>query len=99
MHAELNKVLLSVLDFEESDLEEFQSIASPLTVKRGERFIKIDQSVHRIGFILDGICEMTYVNAKEVETVIDFFFPGSFVVDYVSYLSNSPSETDIRAIS
>ena len=99
MYAELNKTLLSVLDFEESDLEEFQKIATPLSIKRGDRFIKIGQSIHRIGFILEGIFEMTYVNAKEVETVIDFFFPGNFVVDYVSYLTNSAAETDIRAVS
>lgn len=94
----INKALLSVVNFSRDELEMFQSILKPIAINKGDYFSRAGQICSRVGFITKGILEMTINVGSGNESVLDFFFPGQFVVDYVSYLNGEPAETDIRAI-
>jgi CRP-like cAMP-binding protein len=96
---ELEKYLNRIVSFDKEELDEISNLTKELTLKNDDFFLKEGQVCNKICFLLEGVIEMTYVDKNSEEHIVEFFFPNSFVTDYVSFLSNTISDCNIRAIS
>lgn len=96
---ELEKYLSRIVNFDKAELDEISNLTKELTLNNKDFFLKEGQICNKICFLLEGLIEMTYIDENLEEHIIEFFFPNSFVTDYVSFLSNTKSDCNIRAIS
>jgi CRP-like cAMP-binding protein len=96
---ELEKYLSKIVDFDKLELAEIDNLTQQLIVDKDDYFLKEGQICNRIGFLLEGALEMTYVDENLEEHILEFIFPKSFVTDYVSFLTKNKSDCNIRAIS
>lgn len=86
MYNKINGILNRYVEFNKSETEAFINILQPAVYKRHEHFLTEGQSVTKCCVVMDGIFEMYKLDEEGNEISIDFFFPVSFVTDYVSYL-------------
>ncbi len=86
-----------LLPLEEEDLKIFLSKFKPVFLKKGEYFIREGEVFRKLGFIVKGSMYCSY--HKDGEEVIDeFSLDNEFITDYLSFLTGSPSEKDVRCI-
>jgi CRP-like cAMP-binding protein len=96
---ELEKYLSKIVNFDKQELDEINNLTKTLTVDKDDFFLKEGQTCDRIGFLIEGALEMTFVDENLEEHILEFIFPNSFVTDYVSFLTKSKSDCNIKAIS
>ncbi len=96
---ELNNFLLKTVNFDKAELDEINSQLNQLSVEKDDFFLKEGQICTKIGFLIQGVFELTYVGDDSEEHILEFIFPNTFVTDYVSFLSKAKSDCNIRAIS
>jgi len=96
---ELEKYFSKIVNFDKEELAELNSLTKQLIVEKNGFFLKEGQTCNIIGFLLEGALEMTYVDENLEEHILEFIFPNSFVTDYVSFLTKSKSDCNIKAIS
>ncbi len=89
--------LNNIAPLSEEEISEIKKVVYQVELAKGERFLSYGETEKRIGFMEDGLLEMTFVENNS-ETIIDFLFPGDFACDYLSFLSAKPSDTQIEAI-
>jgi len=84
------KYFNDIVSLTEKEITEFKDILYPIELTKGDKFLKYGQISKRIAFIEDGLLEMTFVE-DNYENMLDFLFPNSFAVDYLSFLLDKPS--------
>jgi len=98
MYNKIDGLLNRYVKLNKSEIESFMNILQPAVYKRNEHFLIKGQSVTKCCMVMHGIFEMYKVDEEGNEISIDFFFPDSFVTDYVSYLVKAKCELNVRAI-
>jgi CRP-like cAMP-binding protein len=94
---EIEKYLSKLVNFERSELDTFNGLLKLIEIEKDEFFLKEGQVCTKIGFILEGSLEMTYVDENLEEHILEFIFPNSFATDYVSLLTEKKSDSNIKA--
>lgn len=95
---ELEKHIQHYFGITKEDLTAISSFFKPLTLKKGEYFLKTGRYSERLGFVQSGILrEYLSVEGKEVTKWIST--PGYFVVDLGSFLFGQTARWNIQALS
>lgn len=95
---ELEKHIQHYFGITKEDLTAISSFFKPLTLKKGEYFLKTGRYSERLGFVQSGILrEYLSVEGKEVTKWIST--PGYFVVDLASFLFQQTARWNIQALS
>ena len=97
MNEEIIKQFRQMLPLEDEDLKIFVSKFKPVSLKKGDYFIKDGEISRKIAFIISG--SMLCVYNKDGNEVIDeFSLDREFITDYHSFLTNSPADKDVRCL-
>ncbi len=87
----------SYLGLPKNEAELFASYFKPVTLQKGDYFLKANQYCKQLAFVQSGsLREFLYVNDKEVTKWISN--KGYFAVDLSSFLFNQPSSVNWQAI-
>ncbi len=95
---DISKILNRYVESSELEIEAFAKILKPIVFEKNEHFLLEGQNVTSVCYVTDGLFEMYKINEEGNEISIDFFFNDSFVTDYVSYLTLSKCQSNVRAI-
>lgn len=66
-------------------------------MKKKELFVQQDKVCYELGIIENGVLR-SYIEKDAVEYIKDFYFSGSIVVSYKSFLTGEPSIGSIQAM-
>ncbi|MCI1780013.1 MAG: cyclic nucleotide-binding domain-containing protein [Bacteroidales bacterium] len=81
--------------------EDWQYVRSQLGIRqfsKNDYYLNAGETERRIGFITRGSFKWYYINNKGEEINFYFFFDNDFVVDFGSFLTQTPSRQYIRAM-
>jgi CRP-like cAMP-binding protein len=90
--------LLQFMNFSSKDLTVIEELFYEQTIRKNEFFLKEGDICNTIAFIKEGSLILSQVNENGIEQVLEFFFSGELISDYVSFLQDSPADTGIRAL-
>jgi CRP-like cAMP-binding protein len=79
------------------DWERVRAAFSPLRVAKKSAYLRPGETCDRIAFLSRGCLIASYSNDK-ADMTTHIFVESSFVADYYSYLSQTPSRQTIRAV-
>lgn len=91
----LKKINLSLSD--ESIMELFQ-VMRTVNFKKGEHLTNIGDVESRLYFITSGVARAYFVHGNE-EFSFRFFFENEFASSYFSFITQTPSEDGLQALS
>jgi len=95
---ELEKYIHTYFGVSKDDLTKISSFFKPMTLKKGDYFLKTGRQSDRLGFVQSGIVrEFAFINDKEVTKWIST--KGYFVVDLSSFMFQHPSRFNIQALA
>lgn len=95
---ELEKYIQTYFGVTNDDLTKISSFFKPVTLKKGDYFLKTGRYSHRLGFVQSGIIrEFVFIDDKEVTKWIST--KGYFVVDLSSFLFKKTSRWNIQALT
>ena len=97
MTDEIIKHIGQLIPLQDDDLKIFLSKFKPVSLKKGDYFIREGQISRKVGFIVKGSMLCSY--NKDGEEIIDeFSLDKEFITDYFSFLTNSPSGKDVKCL-
>jgi CRP/FNR family transcriptional regulator, anaerobic regulatory protein len=95
---ELEQYIQQYFGVNQDDLMKISAFFKPVTLKKGDYFLKTGQYSDRLGFVQSGIVrEFLHVNDKEVTKWLST--KGYFVVDLSSFLFQKTARWNIQAIA
>jgi len=95
---ELEKYIMNYFGVEEDNLTGVSQFFKPLTIKKGEYFLKAGRYSYRFGFLQEGIIrEFLFIDDKEVTKWIST--KGYFVLDLYSFVFSKPSRWNLQALT
>ena len=77
--------------------DRFLELAETGYLKKKELFVKQGEVCHCLGIVESGVLR-SYIEKDAVEFIKDFYFTGSIVVSYKSFLTGEPSIGSIQAL-
>jgi CRP-like cAMP-binding protein len=92
------KFLLQYIDFSADELGIIGGFFYERTIRKNEFFLKEGDICSTIAYIKEGSLILSQVNENGNEQVLEFFFSGELISDYVSFLQDAPADTGIRAL-
>ncbi|MBK9290046.1 MAG: Crp/Fnr family transcriptional regulator [Bacteroidetes bacterium] len=95
---ELEKYIQTYFGVNKDDLTKISSFFKPVTLKKGDYFLKKGRHSDRLGFVQTGILrEFVFIDNKEVTKWIST--KGYFVVDLLSFMFEQPARWNIQALT
>lgn len=95
---ELEKYIHTYFSVNKDDLNKISSFFKPVTLKKGDYFIKTGRHSDRLGFVQTGIIrEFVFIDDKEITKWIST--KGYFVVDLASFMFKIPARWNIQALT
>lgn len=95
---DLEQHIQSYFGVTEDDLARICTCFEPLTLRKGEYFLKTGWYADRLGFVQEGLLrEYLDVDGKEVTKWI--VTPGQFTTDLSSFLFGRPARVHVQALS
>lgn len=95
---ELEKYIATYFGVDTEDLGKISSYFKPVTLKKGEYFLKTGKQSDRLGFVQSGIVrEFIKLDDREITKWIST--SGYFAVDLSSFIFHQPARWNIQAIS
>ena len=85
--------------FTDSEVNEFISLATISTIKKGDFFIKQDEICTTLSFVNFGIFRSFYYSNNDEEITYCFTFPNSLLVAYSSFITQNKSEENLQALT
>ncbi|WP_239106926.1 MULTISPECIES: Crp/Fnr family transcriptional regulator [Flavobacterium] len=85
--------------FTDSEINEFISLATISTIKKGDFFIKQDEICTTLSFVNFGIFRSFYYSNNDEEITYCFTFPNSLLVAYSSFITQNKSEENLQALT
>jgi CRP-like cAMP-binding protein len=85
--------------FTDSEINEFISLATISTIKKGDFFIKQDEICTTLSFVNFGIFRSLYYSNNDEEITYCFTFPNSLLVAYSSFITQNKSEENLQALT
>lgn len=97
MHKELIELFNQIAPLDEDEVRLIKSSFKPLSIKKGDYFLKSGEVNKYIGFIKNGLVRY-FVYKNDEEATFEFTKEGEFIADYQSFTTNRPSVQNIQAI-
>lgn len=97
-YSQLISVLNGFADLSPDECEKVHKLFYPMSMKKGNFFVRCDEVSDKIGFILSGLFRYYYIDYKGIEYTKAFAAESNFVVSYSSMLRNTPSRFSIEAL-
>lgn len=95
---ELEKYIQTYFGVNKDDLTKISSFFKPVTLKKGDYFLKTGRHSDRLGFVQTGIIrEFVFIDDKEVTKWIST--KGYFVVDLSSFVFQQTARWNIQALT
>jgi CRP-like cAMP-binding protein len=85
--------------FTDSEINEFISLATISTIKKGDFFIKQDEICTTLSFVNFGIFRSFYYSKNDEEITYCFTFPNTLLVAYSSFITQNKSEENLQALT
>lgn len=85
--------------FTDSEINEFISLATISTIKKGDFFIKQDEICTTLSFVNFGIFRSFYYSNNDEEITYCFTFPNTLLVAYSSFITQNKSEENLQALT
>ena len=85
--------------FTDSEINEFISLATISTIKKGDFFIKQDEICTTLSFVHFGIFRSFYYSNNDEEITYCFTFPNTLLVAYSSFITQNKSEENLQALT
>ncbi|WP_066756225.1 Crp/Fnr family transcriptional regulator [Crocinitomix algicola] len=82
-----------------SEIDLLDELAEIKVLKKGDFFIKEGQTSHEVAFIETGVFRSYYYSSTGEEVTYCFRFANEFLSAYSSYLTASPSEECLEALT
>ncbi|MBX2844187.1 MAG: Crp/Fnr family transcriptional regulator [Flammeovirgaceae bacterium] len=93
----IKKHIISIFNLKEKEADIFLSIFKKQELKKNEVFVSKGKVCNKVGLIEQGMMICAY--QKDGEDIIDeFAYEPGFVANYYSFLTQSPSEKEIKCI-
>jgi len=96
---QLKQFLQSIADISAQEFEESKPFFTALKLKKGDFFVKQHQICQQVGFIVQGILRIYYLNEKGQEMSTCFCTENQMVTAYKSFLFQEPSQQVIEALT
>ena len=97
MTEDIIKHIGQLLPLDKKDLKKFLSKFEPVSLKKGDYFIREGQISRKVGFIVKG-CMLCSYNKDGNEFIDEFSLDNEFISDYNSFLTNSPADKDVKCL-
>lgn len=95
---ELEKYIQTYFGVDKNDLIKISSFFNPITLKKGDYFLKTGRQSDRLGFVQTGIIrEFVIIDNKEITKWIST--KGYFVVDLSSFVFQQTARWNIQALT
>jgi CRP-like cAMP-binding protein len=95
---ELKKYIQTYFSVSNDDLKRISAFFKPITLKKGEYYLKTGRYSERLGFVQSGIIrEYVIINEREVTKWIST--KGYFVVDLASFMFHQTARWNIQALT
>ena len=85
--------------FTDSEINEFISLATISTIKKGDFFIKHDEMCTTLSFVNFGIFRSFYYSNNDEEITYCLTFPNTLLVAYSSFITQNKSEENLQALT
>lgn len=82
----------------DDQISAFQVLLSRAKYKKDEFFVKAGDHPCHVGYVLDGLFRLFYIDLKGKEYTKNFMIPNHFVASYNSILRGTPSNLYIQAL-
>lgn len=93
----LERILKEELNLPDEMYGRFIGLAGTEHIKKKEMFVERGKVCRRLGIIESGVLR-SYLEKDGDEFIKDFYFPGSIVVSYGSFLTGEPCIGNIQAL-
>lgn len=94
----LIKFIKSVTDLPGAEEEKFLKLLKPLSISKGEYYIREGQTPKKFGFVSKGLFRYLYIDKRGNEFTKSFITEGNFVAAYSAMISEKPSKMFIHAL-
>jgi CRP-like cAMP-binding protein len=94
----LHQLFVEKMKLSHEHFDEFMQVSKTVPLRKKDYLIKENTICSFMGFVETGVLRSILMKDGD-EYTSDFFFPGSFVCVYTSFLSQSPAMVSIQAIS
>ena len=96
--SELEKYIQTYFRVNQDDLSKISTFFKPMTLKKGDYFLKTGRNSDRLGFVQSGILrEFVLIEDKEITKWI--YTKGYFAVDLASYIFKLPARWNVQALT
>lgn len=93
----IEQILKKELKLSDDMCSRFLELVETKHLKKKELFVQQGKVCYSLGIIESGVLR-SYIEKDTVEFIKDFYFPGSIVVSYGSFLTGEPSIGSIQAL-
>lgn len=93
----IEQILIKELNLSNDMCDRFLELAETKYLKKKELFVQQGKVCYNLGIIESGVLR-SYIEKDAAEYIKDFYFPGSIVVSYKSFLTAEPSIGSIQAL-
>lgn len=93
----IEQILKKELNLSNDMCDRFLELAETKYLKKKELFVEQGKVCCNLGMIESGVLR-SYIEKDTVEYIKDFYFSGSIVVSYKSFLTGEPSIGSIQAL-
>lgn len=93
----IEQILKKELKLSDDMCSRFLELVETKHLKKKELFVQQGKVCYSLGIIESGVLR-SYIEKDAVEFIKDFYFPGSIVVSYGSFLTGEPSIGSIQAL-
>lgn len=91
------QILKEELNLSDARYNKFLELSEVQSLKKKEMFVEKGKVCKHLGIIESGVLR-SYIEKNDREFIKDFYFPGSIVVSYGSFLTRDPSIGYIQAL-
>jgi len=95
---ELEKYITTTMGVAEDDVQRIASFFQPITLLKGEYFLKAGRMSERLAFVQEGILR-EYVARDEQEVTKWICTKGYFVVDLSAFIFRKPARFNLQALT
>lgn len=93
----VEQILKKELNLSDDMCGRFLELTETKCLKKKELFVQQGRVCYDLGMIESGVLR-SYIERDDEEFIKDFYFPGSIVVSYKSFLTGEPSIGSIQAL-
>lgn len=97
-HDLLSDFLSKFVIFSEEELQIITTKFVTETIAKNELFLKEGDVCKKVAFVVKGTFKLSQTLENGNEQILDFFTDSNIVSDYYSFVKNTPSTTNIKAV-